>query len=150
MRKSTIAAKTNATLPRISRVANSLERRGLTERTPCPEDARATNMQLTRLGEETYSESRELYAEAVRELVLDGVQRLQGDGVAQLAELSFALLSTLDSERKGGLAYGPEHEAPCAADPAQSVEPTDETCAADPLPEPREVEHGERDLSRSQ
>lgn len=126
MRMSAVAAKTNATLPRISRVVNSLERRDLIGRAPCAEDARATNVVLTELGAKTYAHSRELYAEAVRELVLDGVETLPGDGTSQLANLSYAILSSLDPDRKGGFAHEPEPEQVCAADPAQAP------CAADP------------------
>lgn len=129
MRMSALAAKTNATLPRISRVANSLERRGLAERTRCAEDARATNLTLTDKGAETYESAKPLYAEAVRELVLDGLQELPGDGATQLADLSYALLSTLDVDRRGGLLAGP-----CAADPAAGeASGQGDECAADPV-----------------
>src|SRR5690625_7750237 len=40
LRMSEIAAKTNATLPRLSRVANSLEKQDLVCRSRCAEDAR--------------------------------------------------------------------------------------------------------------
>lgn len=123
MRLSALAHKTNATLPRISRVATSLERRGLIERTPCPEDGRATNATLTALGATTHELSRTLYADAVRELVLEGLAQLPGDGVAQLSELTLAVLTSLDTERT--------QTQPCAADPREPVaEPTE--CAADP------------------
>lgn len=131
LRMSALAAKTNATLPRISRVANSLERRGLARRSPCAEDARATNLELTELGADTYAQARSLYAEAVRDLVLDGLRALPGDGTAQLSELSYALLSSLDP----GIATSDA----CAADPgaAGTAGPTidsgvAESCAADP------------------
>ena len=38
-----LAARTNATLPRLSHVVRRLEDRGLVERAPCPQDRRATN-----------------------------------------------------------------------------------------------------------
>lgn len=123
MRLSALARKTNATLPRISRVATSLERRGLIERTPCPEDGRATNATLTELGAETHEKSRVLYADAVRELVLEGLGQLPGDGVAQLTDLTFAVLTSLDTER-------PQTQS-CAADPSGPVHRPVE-CAADP------------------
>ena len=120
MRLSELARKTNATLPRISRVASSLERRGLIERAPCEDDGRATNAVLTGLGTETHERSSALYADAVRELVLQGLGALPGDGVAQLTSLTYAVLSSLDSER----AIGSPPQG-CAADPAPA-------CAADP------------------
>lgn len=119
LRLSDLAAKTNATLPRLSRVANSLERRGLAVRTPCAEDARATNLELTPLGSETHAHSRELYATAVRELVLDGLRLLPGDGTAQLSDMSYAILSSLDRDRTSEVTYakGTDLEGSCAADP---------------------------------
>ena len=50
LRMTSLAQRTNATLPRLSHVVNRLERRGLVERFPCPEDGRATNARLTPVG----------------------------------------------------------------------------------------------------
>ena len=50
LRMTHLAGQTNATLPRLSHVVKRLEERGLVERVPCPEDARATNARLTRRG----------------------------------------------------------------------------------------------------
>ena len=51
LRMTALAAQTNATLPRLSHVAQRLEGgRGLVERFPCPDDARATNVRLTATG----------------------------------------------------------------------------------------------------
>lgn len=125
MRMSEVASKTNASLPRLSRVANSLERRGLAVRSACTEDARATNLVLTEAGAKALAHSQELYASAVRELVLDGVQGLADDGVSQLANISYAVLTSLDP-RGDYAGEAPEEEpATCAADPAPA-------CAADP------------------
>ena len=49
-RMTALAAQTNATLPRLSHVVRRLEERGLVERFPCPQDARATNARLTDAG----------------------------------------------------------------------------------------------------
>src|SRR5215213_6234448 len=43
LRMTALAARTNATLPRLSRVIAGLESAGLVERVPCPGDRRATN-----------------------------------------------------------------------------------------------------------
>ena len=43
LRMTALAARTNATLPRLSHVVRRLEDRGLVERSACPQDARATN-----------------------------------------------------------------------------------------------------------
>src|SRR6478736_3727412 len=47
LRMTALAARTNATLPRLSRVVSRLEALGLVERNPCPQDRRATNVTLT-------------------------------------------------------------------------------------------------------
>src|SRR6188472_2900623 len=43
LRMTTLAHRTNATLPRLTPVVARLETRGLVERFPCPQDRRATN-----------------------------------------------------------------------------------------------------------
>lgn len=128
MRMSELARKTNATLPRLSRVASSLERRGLIARVPCSEDGRATNAVLTERGVEVHEQSQLAYAAAVRELILTGLGRLPGDGVALLSDLSYAILTSLDTEhpRSAVLAGTPGLE--CPADPARN-------CDADPVPQ---------------
>ncbi|MCS3429011.1 MarR family winged helix-turn-helix transcriptional regulator [Leucobacter aridicollis] len=136
MRLSELARTTNATLPRISRVATSLEKRGLIERAPCPEDGRATNAVLTAAGVATQQRSRELYDDAVRELVFAGLAQLPGDGVAQLTDLTLAVLTSLDPDHPR--TAGATATQKCAADPAPGAasEPTGEpSCAADPAPE---------------
>lgn len=148
MRLSELARKTNATLPRISRVATALEKRGLIERAPCPEDGRATNAVLTELGAATHETSRELYTDAVRELVLEGLGQLPGDGVAQLTDLTFAVLTSLDPDHPRSSNTASPQEASCSADPAaagsatttptataaaETGEPASD-CPADPLP----------------
>lgn len=141
MRLSELARKTNATLPRLSRVVSSLERRDLLVRAQCPEDGRATNAVLTSAGFAVQGVARELYAEALRELILPGLSELPGDGVTQLADLSFAILKSLDPAFRDALASeqagqqscpaDPDVDAgSCPADPSPSV--TDESCAADP------------------
>lgn len=129
MRMSELARKTNATLPRLSRVASSLERRGLIERAPCPEDGRATNAVLTPLGVQVHEQSQALYASAVRELVLEGLGRLPGDGVAQLTDLTYAVLTSLDTEHPRGAQLAGDPAPECTADPVQE-------CDADPDPDP--------------
>lgn len=134
MRMSEIARKTNATLPRVSRVVTSLERRGLIERLACPEDRRATNIALTTRGTETHDQSQRLYASAVRELVLEGLGRLPGSGVDQLADLSYAILSTLDTEHPRRAVFAGDPAPECAADPTTTcdADPAQSGCDADP------------------
>jgi DNA-binding MarR family transcriptional regulator len=129
LRMSALAARTNATLPRLSRVVTGLERKGLVERAPCLEDGRATNAQLTDAGEAAYEASRSLYATAVRRMVLDG---LDAEGVTQLADLSYSILTKLDPDARLKVT---EAGRACAADPPL-VDSADlgEVCTADPAP----------------
>jgi DNA-binding MarR family transcriptional regulator len=57
LRMTSLAMQTNATLPRLSHVADRLEDRGLVERFSCPEDARATNIRLTAAGRQKAHDS---------------------------------------------------------------------------------------------
>src|SRR3954453_11109270 len=50
LRMTSLPASTISTLPRLSHVAQRLEALGLTERFPCPDDPRATNIRLTASG----------------------------------------------------------------------------------------------------
>ena len=50
LRMTSLAAQTNATLPRLSHVVRRLEGRGLVERSTCTQNARATDVRLTRIG----------------------------------------------------------------------------------------------------
>src|SRR3954452_6108214 len=50
LRLTTLAQRPNASLPRLSHVLRRLEDRGLVERTPCPDDRRATDARLTQRG----------------------------------------------------------------------------------------------------
>jgi DNA-binding MarR family transcriptional regulator len=129
LRLSALAARTNATLARLSRVVTSLERKDLVLRTPCEEDGRATNAVLTDAGEAVFLESTGLYADAVQRMVLDG---LDDSGVDQLAHLSYAILSKLDPDRRLTITAGADDEV-CAADPSTTRD-TELICAADPAP----------------
>lgn len=120
LRLSALAARTNATLARLSRVVTGLERKGLVVRTPCPEDGRAFNAVLTDAGRELFGDTRPLHAHAVREMVLDD---LTADEVDQLATLMLKILGRLDPDRRLDVTS-------CLADPAPVTE-----CAADPLTE---------------
>ncbi len=97
LRLSALAARTNATLARLSRVVSSLERKGFVERMPCPADSRATNAVLTAAGQQAYATSRDLHAEAVRTLVLDA---LDPADLSDLSRMALAVLTKLDPERR--------------------------------------------------
>ncbi|WP_028709105.1 MarR family winged helix-turn-helix transcriptional regulator [Propionicicella superfundia] len=95
VRLTALALRTNASLPRVSRVVTGLERKGLVGRSPCPLDSRATNAALTPAGVEAYRAGRDLYDEAVRAMILEG---LDGSDVADLARLALAILTRLDPD----------------------------------------------------
>jgi DNA-binding MarR family transcriptional regulator len=97
LRLTALASRTNATLPRLSRVVTGLERRGLVTRAACEEDGRAINAVLTEAGEQAYTESRPVYDQAARSMILEG---LDEDEVNRLAELTYSILSNLDPERR--------------------------------------------------
>lgn len=128
LRLSELAARTNATLPRLSRVVTVLERKGLVGRAPCAEDGRATNAVLTPAGLESYEAARPLHASAVRRMILDG---LDESGVEQLAGLSLAILAKLDPDAR--LKVTADGRG-CSADPVCAADPEPE-CTADPLPQ---------------
>jgi DNA-binding MarR family transcriptional regulator len=93
LRMTSLAQRTNATLPRLSHVVRRLEDRGLVERFPCPEDGRATNARLTAAGWDTVVDAAPGHANTVRRLVFDPLSAAQ---VAQLRRIGDALLTVLD------------------------------------------------------
>ena len=95
LRTSALAARTNATLPRLSRVLTRLEEAGFVARTPCPEDRRATNVTLTDAGWNKVVQAAPGHVQHVRSLVLDALTPAQ---IEQLGEISAALLTKLDPD----------------------------------------------------
>jgi DNA-binding MarR family transcriptional regulator len=95
LRTSALAARTNATLPRLSRVLTRLEEAGFVARTPCPEDRRATNVTLTDAGWDKVVQAAPGHVDHVRSLVLDALTPAQ---IEQLGEISAALLTKLDPD----------------------------------------------------
>jgi DNA-binding MarR family transcriptional regulator len=117
LRLSALASRTNATLPRLSRVVTALERKGFVERVACEADGRATNAVITAAGERAYAAGRPLHDQAVRDMILDG---LGDEGVTRLAELSYRILTRLDPDRRLAVtADGADPE--CPADPSAGV-----------------------------
>lgn len=116
LRMSRLAAHTNATLPRLSRVVAGLERAGFVERTPCPDDRRATFAALTPAGLEKVVASAPGHVEQVRRNVFDP---LTPEQQAQLRELAGLVLVTLDPEGRmltaARLAAGGGSDAPDGA-----------------------------------
>ncbi|TYC96847.1 MarR family transcriptional regulator [Arthrobacter echini] len=95
LRTSALAARTNATLPRLSRVLSRLEAAGFVDRAPDEDDRRATNVTLTEAGWEKVVETAPGHVAAVRRLVIDS---LAPEQVTQLSAISTALLRQLDPE----------------------------------------------------
>ncbi|MDN4473280.1 MarR family winged helix-turn-helix transcriptional regulator [Demequina zhanjiangensis] len=127
LRLSRLASRTNATLPRLSRVVTALERKDFVVREQCPDDGRAFNAVLTAHGREALRSTQPLHAEAVRTMVLDD---LSEDEVEDLAQLCLKILGRLDPDRRLEVTACLADPAPaCAADPAPVP-----TCDADPAP----------------
>ena len=97
LRMTALAARTNATLPRLSRVISGLEQSGLVVREPCPEDRRATNAVLTPAGWDKIVQAAPGHVAAVRELVIDALTPMQ---LAQLARICERLLTRLDPDNR--------------------------------------------------
>ncbi|MGV9579995.1 MarR family winged helix-turn-helix transcriptional regulator [Streptomyces sp. NPDC003509] len=95
LRMTTLAARTNATLPRLSHVVKRLETRGLVERFPCPQDKRATNARLSEEGWSVVEAAAPGHVAAVRDNVIDALSPRQ---TAQLAEICDSILERLDPE----------------------------------------------------
>ena len=95
LRMTALATRTNATLPRLSHVVSRLEKRGLVEREPCPDDRRATDVRLTAAGWDTIVGAAPGHVATVRGLVVDA---LTGEQVRQLRDISDALLQRLDPD----------------------------------------------------
>lgn len=107
LRMTALAQRTNATLPRLSHVVRRLEDRGLVERSPCPEDGRATNASLTRAGLRVVAGAAPGHVDHVRRLVLDPLTPAQ---VASLREIADALLTELDPQGRLSALYDPGRE----------------------------------------
>jgi DNA-binding MarR family transcriptional regulator len=95
LRMTALAARTNATLPRLSHVVRRLEDRGLVERSACPDDGRAINARLTEAGWAKLRDTAPGHVATVREHVIDA---LTPEQVGQLAAIADALLQRLDPD----------------------------------------------------
>lgn len=97
LRMTALARRTNATLPRLSRVVSRLEAEGYIERSPCAEDRRATNATLTDAGWKKVQQAAPGHVATVRSLVIDALTPAQLDS---LGEISRALLLKLDPDER--------------------------------------------------
>ena len=110
LRMTALAARTSATLPRLSHVVRRLEERDLVERFPCPQDRRATNARLTENGWSTMVATAPGHVAHVRDQVIDALTPLQ---VGQLTEIANAILARLDPDHR--LIAEPAPRAPGSA-----------------------------------
>jgi DNA-binding MarR family transcriptional regulator len=99
LRMTQLAAATNATLPRLSHVASRLETRGYLERTPCPEDRRATNASLTEEGWRKVVATAPGHVATVRENVIDALDETD---IADLDRVMAKMLGRLDPDNRFG------------------------------------------------
>jgi DNA-binding MarR family transcriptional regulator len=103
LRMTTLAQRTNATLPRLSHVVRRLEERGLVERFPCPDDGRATNARLTQSGMVEIVAAAPGHVANVRHHVIDALTPSQ---LRQLRVIADALLTRLDPEGRMSNLHG--------------------------------------------
>lgn len=88
LRMSELAALAGGSVSRLSHVVTRLERRGLVERHPCPDDARSILAHLTGDGYRAVVQAAPGYVENVRRLVID---RLGREQIERLAEIGAAI-----------------------------------------------------------
>ena len=111
LRMTSLAQRTNATLPRLSHVAGRLEGRGLVERFPCPEDGRATNIRLTDSGWDAVVAAAPGHVDTVRRHVIDPLTPQQ---LEQLRAIGDSLLSRLDPTGQMTALFDPDPGASSA------------------------------------
>jgi DNA-binding MarR family transcriptional regulator len=92
---SELAARTSASLSRLSHVVTKLQSRGWVERRPHPGDARVTTAHLTDAGMDTIVGLAPGHVESVRALFLDA---LSEEDVADLARIGEKIVSRLDDD----------------------------------------------------
>lgn len=109
LRTSALAARTNATLPRLSRVVSRLEAAGYVERATCTEDRRATNVSLTEAGWQKVVHSAPGHVNTVRRFVVDQLTPAQ---MRELSAISLAMLSQLDPEGRMHASEDPSRDSP--------------------------------------
>ena len=103
LRMTALAARTNATLARLSHVVSRLEKRGLVRREPCPQDRRATNAVLTAVGWDAVVDAAPGHVATVQDLVIDP---LSDADVADLDRITARILSRLDPDSVSDRPHG--------------------------------------------
>lgn len=93
LRMSGLAGRVNASLSRLSHVVSKLEKRGLVERSPCPDSRRVTLVSLTEEGWRHLVKAAPGHVETVRALVFDG---LSADDVAALERIAGHIVERIE------------------------------------------------------
>jgi len=96
LRMSELAARTNATLSRLSHVVSKLERKGWVERSPSPESRRVTMVSLSEDGWTILVAAAPGHVETVRELVFDGLSR---EDVHALERIAGHIVERIEASR---------------------------------------------------
>lgn len=92
---SELAARSNASLSRLSHVVKKLEERGWVSRAQSPRDARVTTSTITPLGRETVTGLAVSHVEHVRRTVFDALDERD---VADLERVGKKILASLDEQ----------------------------------------------------
>jgi DNA-binding MarR family transcriptional regulator len=85
LRMSELAARTNASLSRLSHVVSKLERRGWVLRAPSPNSRRVTLVSLTEAGWKVLYDAAPGHVETVRSLVFDDLSREDVEALRRIA-----------------------------------------------------------------
>ncbi len=97
MRLSDLAAATNATLPRASKVVSRMQQRGLLERLSDGADRRAVRIRMSSAGRRAFVHAMPSHLETVRELVLN---RLSDDQLSALGDALEPIVAALDPQHR--------------------------------------------------
>ena len=95
MRLSWLAAEAGLSLSRVSRIAVALEDRGLIDREPCPDDARAVEAHLTPEGRELARAAQRTHFDSIQRLFFDRL----GPGELEVLAAVFGRLAPRAAER---------------------------------------------------
>lgn len=95
LRMSALAARTNATLPRLSHVVRKMAERGLVRRVPDSQDRRSVQVHLTDTGYDALVAAAPGHVQTVRRFVFDALEPAQ---VAELGDITDAMLDRLDPD----------------------------------------------------